>query len=58
MAGSCWNGAAYERYACTQTETATLLRKAMPHLPEYHNAGWMGREVLEFDRPLRGGHDR
>ena len=58
VAGSCWNGAAYERYACTQTETATLLRKAMPNLPEYHNAGWMGREVLEFDRPLRGGHDR
>ena len=58
VAGSCWNGAAYKRYACTQTETATLLRKAMPHLPEYHNAGWMGREVLEVDRPLRGGPDR
>lgn len=35
------------------TEVATLLRKVMPHLPRYHEAGWMGHEVLEFNHPLR-----
>ncbi len=34
-------------------EEATLLRKVMPELPAYHNAGWVGHEVLEFNQPLR-----
>jgi hypothetical protein len=53
VAGACWNGDSYKSYASMLTETATLLRKIMPKLPEYHNAGWMGHEVLEFDKPLR-----
>ena len=53
VAGSCWNGTAYVPYPSTRTEIAALLRRAMPQLPEYHNAGWMGHEVLEFDKPLR-----
>ena len=32
---------------------AAMLRKVMPNLPEYHNAGWVGREVLEFDESVR-----
>ena len=56
VAGSCWNGAdfsAEKRGQCSWTELATMLRKVMPQLPEYHNAGWIGREVLEFDDSVR-----
>lgn len=56
VAGACWNGAAFDaekRGQCSWTEIATMLRKVMPQLPEYHNAGWVGREVLEFDESVR-----
>lgn len=56
VAGSCWNGAGFDaekRGQCSWTEIATMLRKVMPKLPEYHNAGWVGREVLEFDESVR-----
>lgn len=56
VAGSCWNGAGFDaekRGQCSWTEIATMLRKVMPRLPEYHNAGWVGREVLEFDESVR-----
>lgn len=56
VAGSCWNGAGFDaekRGQCSWTEIATMLRKVMPKLPEYHNAGWIGREVLEFDESVR-----
>ena len=56
VAGAAWHGAAFGDVPGKQfymTEAAALLRKVMPKLPEYHEAGWNPFEVEEFDETLR-----
>ena len=56
VASALWHGAAFGDVPGKQfymTEAAALLRRAMPNLPAYHEAGWISYEVEEFDETIR-----